>query len=98
MSQLCSTVLILQYVGGQDSCVAMETRCGLEGPVFEFQWMRFSPCHPDRSQGPPPSQPPIELIPGLYRGKTAERSVMTTRLFLVPGCEWVDTTPFPLCV
>ena len=54
---------------GRDSSVGIETVYGLDGPGIEFRWGRDFP-HPS---GPAlgPTQPPIEWIPGLSRGKAA---------------------------
>ena len=51
---------------GRDSSVGIATRYGLDGPGIESRWRRDFP-HPS---GPAlgPTQPPIQCVPGLYRG------------------------------
>ena len=45
------------------------SRYGLDGPEIEYRWGRDFP-HPSRpALGP--TQPPIQWVPGLSRGKTA---------------------------
>jgi hypothetical protein len=50
----------------RDSAVGMVTRYGLDGPEIKSLWGRDFP-HPSRpALGP--TQPPIQLVPGLSRG------------------------------
>ena len=51
---------------GQDSSVGIATSYGLDGPGVEARWRRDFP-HPSRpALGP--TQPPIQWVPGLFRG------------------------------
>jgi hypothetical protein len=54
------------YLTGLDSSVRIATRYGLDGPGIESRWGRDFP-HPSRpALGP--TQPPIQWVPGLFRG------------------------------
>jgi hypothetical protein len=54
---------------GRDSVVSTATRYGLDGPGIESRWGRDFP-HPSRlALGP--TQPPIQWVPGLFRGGKA---------------------------
>ena len=60
---------VIAAVMGRDSSVGIATRYGLDGPGIEFRWGRDFP-HPSRpALGP--TQPPVQWIPGLSRGKAA---------------------------
>ena len=54
---------------GRDSAIGIATRYGLDGPGIESRWGRGFP-HPSR---PPlgPTQPPVQWVPSLSRGKAA---------------------------
>jgi len=54
---------------GRDSSVTIVTRYGLDGPGIESRWGRNIP-HPSRS-ALRPTQPPIQLVPGLSPGVKA---------------------------
>jgi len=52
---------------GRDSALGTVTRCGLDGPGIEFRWDRtYFPPQSRSTLGP--TQPPIQWIPGLFRG------------------------------
>jgi len=51
---------------GRDSSVGVATRYGLDGPGIESRWRRDFP-HPSRP-ALRPTQPPVQLIPGLFAG------------------------------
>jgi hypothetical protein len=57
----------------RDNSVGKATRYGLDGPGIEFRWWRDFP----RLSSPAlwPSQPPIQWLPGLSRGKRPGRGV-----------------------
>jgi hypothetical protein len=64
---------VLDNIGGPGSSVGTATRYGLDGPGIEFRWGRDFP-HPSRpALGP--TQPPIQWVPGLSRGKRPGRGV-----------------------
>ena len=71
--------ILLKYIGGQvgwDSSVGTATRYGLDGPGIETRWGREFP-HPSRpALGP--TQPPIQWVPGLSRGKSGRGVALTT--------------------
>jgi len=52
---------------GRGSSVGIATRYGLDGPGIESRWRRDFP-HPSRP-ALRPTQPPIQWVPGLSRGK-----------------------------
>jgi hypothetical protein len=57
---------LIRLVVGRDSSVGIATRYGLDGPEIESRWRQDFP-HPSRpALGP--IQPPIQWIPGLFRG------------------------------
>ena len=60
---------IYHIIWGQDSSVGIATRYRLDGPGIESRWgLDF--WHPSRpALGP--TQPPIEWVPSLSRGKAA---------------------------
>jgi hypothetical protein len=65
--------LIFKYyaldIVGRDSSVGIATRYGLDGSKIEYRWGRDFP-HPSRpALGP--TQPPLQWVPGLSRGKAA---------------------------
>jgi hypothetical protein len=74
--------LIFLEVMGRDSAVGIATRCGLDGPGVEFLCGRDFP-HLSR---PPlgPTQPPIQWVPGLYRGQSDLGVALTTHPHLAP--------------
>jgi hypothetical protein len=54
---------------GRDSSVGIASRYWLDGPGIESRWGRDFP-HPSR-EILEPTQPPIQWVPGLSRGKVA---------------------------
>jgi hypothetical protein len=60
---------MVKAVPGRDSSVGIATRYGLNGLVFESRWGRDFP-HPSRLELGP-TQPPVQWVPGLSRGKAA---------------------------
>ena len=67
----------------RDSSAGIATRYGQDGPEIESRWGRGFP-HPSRpALGP--TQPPIQLVPGLSRGKSAGGVALITHPHLAPG-------------
>jgi hypothetical protein len=54
---------------GRDSSVGIVTGYGLDGPRIESRWGRDFPHLSKPALGP--TQPPVQLVPGLPRGQTA---------------------------
>ena len=61
--------------------VGRATRYGLEGPGIESRWGRDFP-HLSRP-APRPTQPPVQWVPGLSRGKGGRGVMLTTHTHLV---------------
>jgi len=51
---------------GHGSSVGIATRYGLDGPEIESRWGRDFPQPSTPTLGP--TQPPVQWVPGLYRG------------------------------
>jgi hypothetical protein len=68
--------------GSQDGIVGIATSYGLEGPGNKSRWGRDFP-HLSR-QALRPTQPPVQWVPGLSRGKGDRGVVLTTHPHL--GC------------
>ena len=64
-----------------DGSVGIATRYGLEGLGIESRWGRDFP-HLSRP-APRPTQPPVQWVPGLSRGKGGRGVVLTTHPHLV---------------
>jgi hypothetical protein len=64
-----SGILLSTLICIRDSSVGIAARYGLDGPVIESRWGRDFP-HPSRT-ALGPTQPPLQWVPGLYRGKAA---------------------------
>ena len=64
------------YFRSRDGSVGIVTRYGLEGPGIESRWRRDFP-HLSRP-APRPTQPPVQWVPGLSRGKGGRGVVLTT--------------------
>jgi hypothetical protein len=62
-----------RYVKGRDSAVGIATLYGPAGPVIESRRGRDFPPPSRPALGP--TQPPIQWVPGLFRGKRARRGV-----------------------
>ena len=65
-------VFVQLHCEGRDSVVGIATRYGLNGPGNESRWRRDFP-HPSRP-ALWPTQPPIDLVPGLLPGGKAPRA------------------------
>ena len=63
---------------GRGSSVGIVTRYGVDGPGIESRWGRDFP-HPSRS-ALGPTQPAIQWVPGLSRGKSGRGVGLTTPL------------------
>jgi hypothetical protein len=61
--------------------VGIATRYGLEGPGIESRWGRDFP-HISKL-APRPTQPPVQWLPGLSRGKGGRGVVLITHPHLV---------------
>ena len=59
--------------GIRDGSVGIVTLYGLDGTGIEFRWRRDFP-HPSRPSLRP-TQPPLQGVPGLSRGKAPRRGV-----------------------
>ena len=55
------------YIVGRDSSVGIATRYGLDGPEIESRWGRGFPHLSIPALGP--TEPPVQWVPGLCRGK-----------------------------
>ena len=69
-------VFYSQHLRIRDDAVGIATRYGLEGPGIESRWGRDFP-HLSRP-APRPTQPPVQWVPGLSRGKGGRGVVLTT--------------------
>jgi hypothetical protein len=83
-------------MGGAGRVVGIATAYGLDGPGIESRWGRDF-LHLSR---PPlrPTQPPVQWVPGLYRGVRCGRAVtLTPHPLLVPRSktEWSYTSTLP---
>jgi hypothetical protein len=59
-------IQLYSSVMGRDSSVSIVTRCGLDGPGIESRW---GWSFPHLSRLPlRPTQPPVQWVPGPYRG------------------------------
>jgi hypothetical protein len=66
---------------GWDSSVGIVTSYGLDGPGIESRLARYSA---PVQTGPGAHQPPVQLVPGLSRGKSGRGVALTTHLHLAP--------------
>jgi hypothetical protein len=69
-------------IRSRDSSVGIATRYGLEGPGIESHWRRDIPHLSRPALGP--TQPPVQWVLGLSRGKGGRDVTLTTHPHLVP--------------
>jgi hypothetical protein len=62
-------MLVMFVCVGRDSSVGIATRYGLDGPRIESRWGRDFSQPPRQALGP--TQPPVQWVPGIFRGKVA---------------------------
>ena len=62
-------MLLVHTNMGRDSASVMATGYGLDGQRIESRWERDFPHLSRPALGP--TQPPVQWVPGLYRGKAA---------------------------
>ena len=78
---------------GRDSAVDIATRYGMDGPRIESRWGRDFPHLSRPALGP--TQPPIQRVPGLSRGKSGRGVALITHPHLPPRLKKRSYTSTP---
>jgi hypothetical protein len=74
---------VSSHLSGTDSSVSIATGYGLDGPGIESRWRRDFSHLSKPALGP--TQPPVQRVPGLFRGVKSGRGVtLTPHPLLVP--------------
>ena len=87
-ADLIKVIIIISW----DSAVGVATNYGLEGPGMECRWGRDF-LHPS-TPALGPTQPSVQWVPGLYRGWSGQRVVLTTHPHLAPRLKKSRAIPF----